>query len=87
MRVAAGSRRSEVVGRLGDAWKLRVRSAPERGRANAEVVELLASQLGVTPAAVRVVAGHGSRDKVLEVEGLSADAVERNLEHAGRHPS
>jgi uncharacterized protein len=79
VRVAPGARRSEVVGRHGDAWKLRVRAAPERGRANDEVVELLADRLGLVNAQVRVVAGHASRDKVVELDGLAFDDAERRL--------
>jgi uncharacterized protein (TIGR00251 family) len=79
VRVAAGARRSEVLGRLGDAWKLSVRAAPERGRANAEVVRLLAERLGVARADVRVVAGHTARDKVVELDGLEQTEVEQRL--------
>jgi uncharacterized protein YggU (UPF0235/DUF167 family) len=71
------------VGRLGDAWKLRVRSAPERGRANADVVRLLADELGLAPRDVRVVTGHTSRDKIVEVVGLSLEEAERRLASAG----
>ena len=47
LRVVPGARRSQVVGRLGESWKLRVHAAPERGRANDEVVALLAETLGL----------------------------------------
>ena len=67
------------MGRLGDAWKLRVRAAPERGRANAEAERVLADILGVSQHDVRVVAGHASRDKVVEIEGLSVEDAERRL--------
>ena len=79
MRVSPGARRSEVVGRLGDAWKLRVRSAPERGRANDEVSELLARTLRLPSRDVRVVSGHASRDKLVEVDGLTVEEAERRL--------
>ena len=79
LRVSPGARRSEVVGRLGDSWKLRVRSAPERGRANAEVSELLARRLRLPVRDVRVVSGHASRDKLVEIDGLTVGEAERRL--------
>jgi uncharacterized protein YggU (UPF0235/DUF167 family) len=77
--VSPGARRSEVVGRLGDSWKLRVRSAPERGRANAEVSELLARMLRLPARDVRVVSGPASRDKLVEIDGLTIGEAERRL--------
>jgi uncharacterized protein (TIGR00251 family) len=79
VRVAPGARRSEIVGRHGEAWKLRVRAAPERGRANDEVVALVAARLGLDKAHVRVVAGHTSRDKIVELDGLELHDAERRL--------
>jgi hypothetical protein len=77
--VSPGAKRSEVVGRQGDAWKLRVAAPPERGRANAAVCALLATALGVSPADIRVVAGATSRRKLVEVDGLDAVDADRLL--------
>ncbi len=79
LRVVPGAAKPGVVGRYGDAWKVRVAAAPERGAANAEVVDLLARTLGVRPRAVRLVSGLGSRDKIVEVEGLRPDETEARL--------
>ena len=79
MRVSPGARRSEVVGRLGDAWKLRVRSTPERGRANDEVTALLAHTLRLPARDVRIVAGRASRDKLVDLDGVTPEEVERML--------
>ena len=84
LTVAPGAARSELVGRHGDGWRARIAAPPERGRANRALVELLAEALSVRPGQVTVVAGHGSRRKVVEVEGLSADEVDRRLEAAVR---
>lgn len=83
VRVVPGARRSEVVGRLGDAWKLRVQATPERGKANGEVVALLTRALGVPRSAVRIVHGHAAGDKVVEIDGLTTDDAERLLVSAG----
>jgi hypothetical protein len=82
LRVVPGARRSEIVGRLGGAWKLRVHAAPERGRANDEVVRLLARTLGVSRTAVSIVRGHGSADKLVAVDGLSLQEAEHRLDAA-----
>jgi uncharacterized protein (TIGR00251 family) len=79
VRVSSGASRSALVGQLGDAWKVLVRSAPERGRANAELTRLLAEELGVASRDVRVVTGHTSRDKIVEIVGLSLEEAERRL--------
>ena len=41
LKVSPGAARTELAGRHGDAWKVRVSAAPERGRANDAVVRLL----------------------------------------------
>jgi len=80
LRVSPGARRSEVVGRHGEAWKVRVAAAPERGAANDAVLDLLADALGVERRRLALVAGRTGRDKIVEVEGLSSSEVERRLE-------
>ena len=54
-------------------------AAPERGRANEALVELLAETLGLPRERVHVIAGHGSRAKVVEIDGLERAEVERRL--------
>jgi len=80
LRVSPRARRSEVVGRHGEAWKVRVAAAPERGAANDAVLDLLADALGVERRRLALVAGRTGRDKIVEVEGLSSSEVERRLE-------
>lgn len=74
-----GAKSAAVVGRHGEAWKVRVTAPPERGRANDAVVELLSTRLGVTSRDVAVVSGASSRDKVVELRGVSAVEAERRL--------
>ena len=87
LRVAPGASRAGVVGRHGDAWKLRVAAAPEGGRANDAVVRLLADTLAVPRASVTLVSGHGARDKIVELAGLEPGQIERRLTSAaGKEP-
>lgn len=84
LRVTPGTRRSEIIGRHGDAWKLRVTAAPERGRANEAVEQLLADTLGVPRAAVEIVAGHTAQDKVAELAGIAPEQADRLLAASAR---
>jgi uncharacterized protein YggU (UPF0235/DUF167 family) len=62
------------VGVHGGALKLSVTAAAERGKANHEVIELLAGTLGLPIDAVTIVKGKTSQDKVVEI-ALSVAAV------------
>lgn len=79
LRVVPGSARPGIVGRYGDAWKVRVAEAPERGRANDAVIELLAESLSVPRRDVELVSGHRARDKVVELHGIAEDEAVRRL--------
>ena len=79
LRVAPGAAQAKVVGRHGDAWKVRVTAPPEDGKANEAVVRLLAETLGLPKSGVEIVSGHGARDKVVALTGLAADEIERRL--------
>lgn len=75
VRVQPRASRAGVDGVHGDALKVRVTAPPVEGAANEAVVEVLAAALGVPRRAVRIVAGASSRAKVVEVDGVSAEAV------------
>lgn len=82
LRVAPGARHSELVGRHGVGWKVRVAAPPADGRANDAVCVLLARALGLPRGAVAIVSGHGSREKLVEVAGIVPEETERRLEAA-----
>jgi uncharacterized protein (TIGR00251 family) len=82
LRVAPGATRAGIVGRHGDAWKVRVAAPAEDGRANDAVVRLLAETLSVPRAAVTLVSGHGARDKIVELAGVEPEQIERRLSAA-----
>jgi uncharacterized protein (TIGR00251 family) len=80
LRVSPGATRTELAGRYGDGWKVRVSAPPERGRANEALVRLLADRLDVPPDSLAVVSGQTSRDKLVELRGLALAEAERRLE-------
>ena len=82
LRVSPGAGRAAVVGRHGDAWKVRVTEAPERGRANEAVLRLLSEALAVPRGELTLVSGHGGREKIVELTGLGPALISRRLESA-----
>ena len=83
LRVSPGAARSAVVGRHGDGWKVRLAAAPQRGRANDALVELLSETLAVPRSTVRLVSGRASRDKIVELAGLDPATIDDRLLRAG----
>jgi uncharacterized protein len=79
LRVSPGASRSEIVGRHGEGWKVRVGAAPENGKANEALVDLLAETLAVPRSAIEIASGHGSRDKTVVVHGIALEDVEARL--------
>lgn len=82
LRVVPGSNRPGIVGRHGDGWKVRVSAAPEHGRANDAVLDLLARTLDLARRDVALTSGASSRDKVVTLAGVSDDLVEARLTEA-----
>jgi uncharacterized protein (TIGR00251 family) len=80
IRAQPKASRNGLVGLHGDRLKVAVTAAPARGKANRALAEVLAHALGVRASAVRVVAGEHSRDKVIRIEGLSAEEARRRLD-------
>jgi uncharacterized protein len=51
-----------------DLFRVRVRTAPDKGRANAEVAERLAAHLGVPPSRLTLFRGAASTHKMFRLE-------------------
>jgi len=72
VRVISGSSRSDVE--PGDPWRVHVHARPAEGKANEELLQILGHHFGVARSAVRIVSGHASRNKTVEV-GLEGTAM------------
>ena len=67
--------RDEIAGWRGSELSVRVSVAPEGGKANAAVCLVVARAMGVPKSTVRVVRGHTSRHKAVEVDAVSAEEL------------
>jgi len=79
VRATPSAREDAVAGWRGDVLRVKVRAAPERGKANEAVCLLIAGKLRLAPSLVTIARGAGSRDKLLFIEGLTDEDVARRL--------
>jgi uncharacterized protein (TIGR00251 family) len=79
VKVHPRAKRSAIAGRYGDAWKLDLAAPPVDGKANDECIRFFAELAGVPRARVRIVTGLTSRMKVVDIEGISQEDLERLL--------
>lgn len=50
--------------------KVKLTAPPVEGEANGQLIDLLAEAVGVRKSAVRIVSGHASKRKVVEIQGV-----------------
>ena len=79
VRVSPGSRRRSIVGAHGSVLKVALTAPPERGKANQELLELLAEVLDVPVRAIRLATGASSRDKRVVIAGLESETIRERL--------
>jgi uncharacterized protein (TIGR00251 family) len=71
VRVQPLASKDEIAGVMGGALKVRLRAPAREGRANDALCEFLAELLKTPRAAVRILSGHHSRSKRVEVRGVT----------------
>jgi uncharacterized protein (TIGR00251 family) len=79
IRVQPRAKRTEVAGERGEAVVIRVNAPPVDGRANEAVCRLIAKRLDVPRTAVQIVRGESARDKLVRIDGLTADEARTAL--------
>ncbi len=67
--------REGIIGVANGRLKIEVAAAPVRDQANRALVRLLRKELGVPQSAVAIVRGAASRDKLVRVEGMTAEGL------------
>jgi uncharacterized protein len=68
VRVKPNARQAKAT-RLGDgSWLLHLKAPPQDGKANAELIALLAQEFGVAKAQVRIRSGQTARTKRVEID-------------------
>ncbi len=62
----------------GETLHVKIAAAPEKGKANKELIDFLSERLDVRKSSIQIVKGETSRNKVVSIEGLDgAEAIRR----------
>ncbi len=79
VRAQPGARRNGIVGEQAGALKVAATAPPDKGRANAALIEILAESLGVKRSEVELVSGATSRAKKFLVRGMAPETLHGKL--------
>jgi uncharacterized protein (TIGR00251 family) len=79
VQIQPNAKKTEVVGVLDDALKIKLQAQPIEGKANEALVKYLARALGVPRSAVTITHGQTNKRKLVEVASLTLAEVERLL--------
>lgn len=82
IRVHARARRNGILGEREGMLRVAVTAAPEKGKANDAVVEVMSRALHVPKSAIAIVSGETSTRKRLLVAGVTAEQVRAQLARA-----
>ena len=71
IKVEPRSSRAGITGPYGDSLKVRLTSPPVEGKANKELIEVLAKEFGIHKKDVEIIMGKNSRNKVVRLIGVN----------------
>jgi hypothetical protein len=64
---------------LGSALKVQIAAAPEKGRANKELIRFLAGLLDKPKSSITIVSGHKNPHKEVKIEGIASEELLNRL--------
>jgi uncharacterized protein (TIGR00251 family) len=82
VRAHAAARRNAILGARQGMLRVAVTAAPEKGKANRAIIEILSKSLGVSKSAVELVSGDTSAQKRFLIVDAKLDDVRHVLERA-----
>jgi len=74
------SSKSQIMGKEGELYKIKVNSPPVDGEANKELISLLSKRLGRPKGNIEIIAGKTSRMKVVRILGISGEELSGLME-------
>jgi uncharacterized protein len=77
VRVVPRSSRTEIVGETDGALRVRISAPPVDGAANRELIRILSRALKLPKTAIMIVGGASSKHKVIRLQDVELEKLER----------
>jgi uncharacterized protein (TIGR00251 family) len=71
IKVEPRSSKSGVVGPYGDSLKVKLTSPPVEGKANKELINILAKEFSIAKKDVEILSGQSSKNKIVKLYGVT----------------
>ena len=79
LRIQPGAPKNAVAGVVNGVWKIRIAAPPVEGKANRALIEFLSEVLDIPKSSIAIVRGETGRDKVVAINGLTKEEVDKRL--------
>jgi uncharacterized protein len=79
VKALAAARKTGITGLHAGALKLAVTQAPEKGKANLAIQQLIADLLGAKRSQIELVGGETASRKQFLIRGLTAEQIEQTI--------
>ena len=68
LKVIPNAKKSEIVGILDDALKIKISAPPLEGKANAQIIKFFCDYLDISKSKLEIISGEKSKYKLLKVD-------------------
>jgi uncharacterized protein len=79
VKAIPGSSRTQIQGLRGEELVVKLAAAPEKGKANSELIAFIAKSSGCPKSDIRIISGEHSSHKVLELSEKAATYIKEAL--------
>ncbi len=77
VRVHAGARQNAILGVREEALRIAVTAAPEKGKANKQVIAILGKAFGISKSSIELIVGRTSPNKRFLLHDLALESAEQ----------
>lgn len=86
LKVITGAQLTDICGIMDDgSLKIKLHAKPVDGKANLELIEFLAQELGISRQEIEIITGSQSRRKVVKIIGLTQDQLDLKIKRKIKH--